>query len=113
MNKCYDDMEIKGTSLIVGFWTEDFDQFDRDEYLSEFDGYTDAVVVFDPETGVITIHQFIPFLLPREIAGVNFSSISFSGISQKRVSPGGYDRSQAKEVFQKVFQLRNEKQIFA
>ena len=99
----YDDMEVKSAFSSVGFWAGDFD---RSEYLDEFDGCTDAVVVFDPKMGTITIHQFIPFMLPGEIAGV-----SFSGISQKRVSPGGYKEPQARDVFQKVFQLRNKRKF--
>ena len=96
----YDDMEVKSAFSSVGFWAGDFD---RSEYLDEFDGCTDVVVVFDPKMGTIIVHQFTPFMLPGENAGV-----SFSGISQKRISSGGCNEAQAREVFQGVFQLRNK-----
>jgi len=99
----YGDMLLEGLEAKVGFFTGDFD---RDDCLEECEGFVDTVVAFNPQTGVIEVHQFVQStakLIPREPV----KGVVLSGLSVKKKSRGGYSEEDARRVLRKIVPLKN------
>jgi len=99
----YGDMQLQGPVANVGFFTGDFD---RDDCLKECEGLVDTVVAFNPQTGVIEVHQFVQStakLIPREPV----KGVVLSGMSVKKKSKGGYSEEDARRVLRKIVPLKN------
>jgi len=99
----YGDMQLQGPVAMVGFF---IGNFDRDDCLEECEGFVDTVVAFNPQTGVIGVHQFVQStakLIPRKPV----KGVVLSGMSVKKKSKGGYSEEDARRVLRKIVPLKN------